>query len=218
LKGDKFFITATDTGAGKTYVTTALICALRDAGKDIIALKPVACGNRGNVINPDVAALLKAQGLPEREAEKINLYSFDAALAPSQAAAEEGRKIAPKELINWCSEQSKGHDICLIEGVGGLMAPLTEGFLVANWLARMPNYNVMLVVRSRLGGINHALLTLDKLNQIGRPPCRIIINDADNAGQGMLDRHAEAMAPFLAPAQLGLMESLKHNHVLSNAG
>jgi len=131
----RLFITATDTGAGKTYVTTALICALQDAGKDVIALKPVACGNGGEAINPDVAALLKAQGLPERDVEKINLYSFDAALAPSQAAAEEGRKIDPKELIDWCSEQSKGHEICLIEGVGGLMVPLAEWFLVADWLA-----------------------------------------------------------------------------------
>ena len=190
----RIFITATDTGAGKTYVTASLLRTLKEAGKDVIGLKPIAAGCEGAKLNPDVAALLKAQGLPESEAENINLYSFEAALAPSQSAAEEGRRIDPKELVGWCGEKSANHEISLIEGVGGLMVPLTEDYLVSDWLGDMPDCEVMLVVRARLGGINHALLTLDKLNQMGRPPKWVIINDADNVGQAMLDFHAQALS------------------------
>ncbi len=189
----RIFITATDTGAGKTYVTASLLRALKEAGKEVVGLKPVAAGCEGAKVNPDVSALLEAQGLPESDAANINLYSFDAALAPSQAAAEEGRLIDPQELVGWCKEKSGSHDISLIEGVGGLMAPLTEDYLVSDWLDDMPDCEVMLVVRARLGGINHALLTLDKLNYMGRPPRWVVINDTDNVGKEMIEAHAQAL-------------------------
>jgi len=205
----RIFVTATDTGAGKTYVTASLLRSLKESGRDAIGLKPVASGNEGEKINPDVAALLKAQGLPETEAASINLYSFDAALAPSQSAAEEGKSIKPRELVRWCEKKSKGHEISLIEGVGGLMVPLADNYLVSDWLADMPDCEVMLVVRARLGGINHALLTLDKLNRMGRPPRWVAVNDVDNDGPTMLDHHAESIRSFLSPA--ALIERVSHN-------
>jgi len=190
----RIFITATDTGAGKTYVTASLLRSLKGAGRDVIGLKPVASGSEGAGVSPDVAALLEAQGMPESAAANINLYSFDAALTPSQAAAEEDRSIDPHELLEWCKKQSSGHEISLIEGVGGLMVPLAEDYLLADWLSDMPDCEVMLVVRVRLGGINHALLTLDKLNRMGRPPRWVVINDVDNIGQAMLASHQSALA------------------------
>jgi dethiobiotin synthetase len=190
----RIFITATDTDAGKTYVTASLLRSLKRAGRDVIGLKPVASGSEGAPISPDVAALLKAQDMPESTAAYINLYSFAAALAPSQAAAGEERSVDPQTLVDWCKEQSSAHDISLIEGVGGLMVPLTEDYLVADWLGDMPDCEVMLVVRAKLGGINHALLTLDKLNLMGRAPRWIIINDAGNVGQAMLASHQSALA------------------------
>jgi len=160
----------------------------------VIGLKPIASGSEGAAISPDVAALLKVQDLPASAAASINLYSFDAALAPSQAAAEEGRNIDPQALVAWCKKQSVGHDISLIEGVGGLMVPLRQGYLVSDWLDDMPDCEVLLVIRARLGGINHALLTLDKLHRMGRSPRWIVINDADHVGQDMLARHKHALA------------------------
>lgn len=190
----RIFITGTDTGAGKTYVTASLLRTLKESGRDVIGLKPVASGNEEAKINADVATLLKGQGLPDSEAPNINLYSFDAALAPSQAAAKEGRTIDPKALVDWCREMSSNHEISLIEGVGGLMVPLAGNYLVSDWLGDMPDCEVMLVVRARLGGINHALLTLDKLKHMGRPPKWIIINDIDEVGQVMLEQHQAALA------------------------
>jgi dethiobiotin synthetase len=189
----RIFVTGTDTGAGKTYVTTALVHALREAGKDAVALKPVACGHEENTVNSDVSALLRAQGLPDEAAREINLYSFHAPLAPSQAAAREGLHIDRNRLIDWCREKSACHAMCLVEGVGGLMVPLAEDYLVSDWLLDLPDFEVLLVVRARLGGINHALLTLDKLNRMGRPPRWVIINDADGVGRDMVQMHQDAL-------------------------
>ena len=192
----RIFITATDTDAGKTYVTASLLRALKTAGRDVIGLKPIASGSEGAAISPDVAALLKAQDLADSAAANINLYSFNAALAPSQAAAEEGQNIDLQELVKWCEQQAEGHDISLIEGVGGLMVPLAEDYLVCDWLDDMPDCEVLLVVRTRLGGINHALLTLDKLQRMGRSPRWIVLNDADHVGQEMQAKHKHALEKY----------------------
>jgi len=183
----------------------------------VIGLKPIASGNEGAVVNADVSALLQAQAMSQDDASNINLYSFDAALAPSQAATAEGKSLDPKALLAWCQKKSTGHAISLIEGVGGLMVPLAENYLVSDWLGDMPDCEVILVVRARLGGINHALLTLDKLNHMGRPPRWIIINDADHVGQAMLDRHREALAAsHTRSTELILMPYLEENQRLSS--
>ncbi|HKJ83668.1 MAG TPA: dethiobiotin synthase [Mariprofundaceae bacterium] len=191
------FITATDTDAGKTFVTCGLHRALCEAGERVRALKPVACGHEGDGISPDVAALLQAQGMAPAQQAEINRYDFAAPLAPSQAAALEGGRIDETALLDWCRGHMQGTARCLFEGVGGLMVPLDERFLVSDWLAAMPDCQVLLVVRARLGGINHALLTLDRLHAMGRAPRWIVINDADGVGDAMVDRHVIALAPYL---------------------
>jgi len=195
--GIGIFITATDTDAGKTFVTASLARALAETELKICALKPVCCGRTTAQTNPDIKALLRAQGMPDTQTDAINLYDFTEFAAPSQAAAKEGRRIEPEKLVQWCDARTKGHDVTLIEGVGGLMVPLTEHFLVSDWLAAMPDCAVVLVVRTRLGGINHALLTLNQLHHMGREPAWVVLSDADGSGHAMLTRHAEAMSPFL---------------------
>jgi len=191
------FITATDTDAGKTFVTASLAHALVETELKICALKPVCCGRTAGQTNPDINILLRAQGMPDMQADAINLYDFAEFAAPGQAAAKEDRRIEPEKLVQWCDARTREHDITLIEGVGGLMVPLTEHFLVSDWLAAMPDCVVVLVVRTRLGGINHALLTLKQLHHMGREPAWVVLSDADGSGHAMLTRHAEAMSPFL---------------------
>jgi len=205
--GASVFITATDTNAGKTFVTASLAHALAETALKICALKPVCCGRTAGQTNPDIKALLRAQGMPDTQTDAINLYDFTEFAAPSQAASKEGRRIEPEKLVQWCAARAKEHDVTLIEGVGGLMVPLTEHFLVSDWLAAMPDCVVVLVVRTRLGGINHALLTLKQLHHMGREPAWVVLNDADGSGHAMLARHAEAMSPFLPPCTQQLLLS-----------
>jgi len=209
LNQSTIFVTATDTGAGKTAVTALLLRRLLAGGIDACALKPVASGLDAHGANEDIAALLAAAGRPATDsgigADAINLYRFALPAAPSLAAAAEGQAIDPAHLAAWCRERSRGRRVCLIEGVGGLMVPLTPDFLVRDWLAAMPGAKTLLVVPARLGAINHALLTLAELARIGRVPRWLVINDVAGGGKKMAAQIAEALIPHLAPATRLLM-------------
>jgi len=188
----KVFITGTDTGCGKSYVTSRLIRQL--AGRDIssIALKPVACGFDMGGLNEDVAQLLEAQGL--NDPGQVNLYSFARAASPNIAAAAENRNLDSAELVRWCEDRAAGFDVCLIEGVGGLMVPLDETFLVRDWMSDLRPCEVMMVIGAKLGAINHALLTLEQLKLAGMPPSYVVINAIDAA---YLSDVGTSVAPFL---------------------
>jgi len=171
------FITATDTDAGKTWVTNHLIHALLEQRKNVKAIKPIACGLNSNGVNDDVNILLDTQGLSQ--ASDINYCSFKKAAAPSIAALSEGKSIKPERLNTWCSKQASSVDLCLIESIGGLMVPITEHYLVSDWLLDMSNMPLILVVGAKLGCINHALLSLSYLSSINREPIWVIINSTD---------------------------------------
>ncbi len=190
------FITASDTDAGKTWVSTGLIHSMLQVGINVKALKPIACGIDAEGQNEDITALLNIQHL--QYVEDINLYCFQHPSAPALAAAAEHRCINPNQLITWCREKAEDADICLIEGVGGLMVPLTANYLVCDWIKDMPEVEVWLVVGCKLGSINHALLTMDKLNQTGRSPARIILNATNPDDNYRLESSLIAITPFLA--------------------
>jgi len=193
------FITATDTDAGKTWVTSQLTHALLKQRANVKALKPIACGLNANGDNDDVHTLLKVQDL--KLAADINLHTFAEPAAPSIAAAAEGKYIHPNDLVTWCQQHSHHADICLIEAIGGLMVPITPNYLVSDWLLAMPNMPVILVVRAKLGCINHALLSMSHLSHIGRKPTWIIINNSDGKQNTRNIKHA--LLPYISePSRL----------------
>lgn len=197
--GRRLFITATDTGAGKSYLTRLLIEEMLHRGIAARAVKPVAAGCNEEGVNEDVDLLMQAQGINDPAA--INLYSFALAASPNLAAAAESAAIEPARLVAWCRAQERGPELLLIEGVGGLMVPLTDDYLVSDWIADMVDYDVVVVVGSRLGCINHALLTLDKLQRMGRPPMAVVINNTGNAQAA--EQAAAALQPRIqAPTSL----------------
>ncbi|GAV21030.1 dethiobiotin synthetase [Mariprofundus micogutta] len=191
----KIFITGTDTDAGKTWVTASAVRSLLQQNRSVRALKPVACGLDTDGRNEDIETLLHAQGL--QNPDDICLYQFAKPAAPSQAAAEEGGQVAPQQLVHWCEEKSSDVEITLIEGVGGLMVPITDNWLVSDWIQAMPDAEVWLVIACKLGAINQTLLTLDKLKQIGRTPSRIFFNAAGNTSDTWIKPTLEAAQPFL---------------------
>jgi len=188
------FITATDTDAGKTWVTNHLIQALLEQRENVKALKPIACGFDADGKNGDVQKLLDTQGL--QHTSDINCYSFAKPAAPSIAAQAEGKSINAKHLKTWCLNEVNKVDLCLIEGIGGLMVPITPTYLVSDWIGNMPSMPVILVIGAKLGCINHALLTLSHLSSIGREPAWIIINNSD--GNQEINSIKTALLPLLS--------------------
>jgi len=191
----RILITGTDTGVGKTWLTIRAIRSLLQSGIHARAFKPVACGADASGSYEDIDSLLAVQELTDTDA--INLYRFAAAAAPAQAAAAEHRQLDSNRLIGWCRDASRPFDVALIEGVGGLMVPLTDTWLVSNWLGDMPECDVWLVVGCRLGAINHTLLTLSALHGMGRPPAHIFLNAVRPEDARWLSPTQQAIQPFV---------------------
>jgi len=194
----KVFITATDTDAGKTWVTASAVRSLLSQNEIVRALKPVACGLNNAGQNEDIQVLLSAQDL--QNPNNICLYRFEKPAAPSQAGDAEGKQVDPHELVGWCEEKSSDVEITLIEGVGGLMVPITYNWLVSDWIQAMPDAEVWLVVGCKLGAINQTLLSLDKLKQMGRAPTRIFFNATKPEQNDWVASTRKAVEPFLNQA------------------
>jgi len=164
-----YFITGTDTGVGKTYVTALLTRALRSAGLDTVALKPISCGDR-----EDAESLRNAIG-GELPLDAINPLWFDAPAAPLVAAREEGRAIERANLRDWYTALRQSRKSLLVEGVGGWLVPVAEGLGGAEFAAIF-DLPVVIVVANRLGCINHTLLTIESVRTRGFTCAGLIIN------------------------------------------
>jgi dethiobiotin synthetase len=155
-----FYLTGTDTDAGKTLATCALLQAFRAAGKTAVGMKPVAsgCVQSAEGWRNDDAVRLLANSDPNLNYELVNLFALPDATAPEIAAARAGITVTLPAIEQAFRELQARADIVLIEGVGGWMAPLATGLDQCE-LARRCGAPVILVVGMRLGCINHARLS-----------------------------------------------------------
>ena len=162
-----FFVTGTDTDAGKTTVAAGLLQAARRAGLSTAAVKPVASGCSGQPLrNSDALALLAECSLP-LDYTQVNPYAFEPAIAPHIAASEAGAALSAAQLAEAVARvQALGADFTLVEGAGGWRVPLGDRELYSE-LPRRLGLPVVLVVGVKLGCINHALLTAEAIRRDG---------------------------------------------------
>ena len=155
------FITGTDTGVGKTVVAAGLAMALRARGIKVGVMKPVATDCHGidnRLISFDAAFLLEAA---ENEYPPLTSPArFRNALAPHVASILEKREVDIKKIFRAYQELQKHYDFIIVEGIGGLMVPISKDYFVSN-LIREFRLPVLVVSRGGLGSINHTLLTID---------------------------------------------------------
>ena len=167
--GKTYFVTATDTDAGKTVVTCGLLAAARAKGFSTLALKPVAAGCQQTdqgLRNDDALALMQAMTL-SLPYEQINPLALEPAIAPHIAANEAGVKITLNRLVGYCrGALLTRHDLAFIEGAGGWRVPLNDREMLTG-LAKELNTSAILVVGMKLGCINHALLTVEAIMRDG---------------------------------------------------
>lgn len=156
------FVTGTDTGVGKTFVTCSLAALLRGLGHRIGVMKPVetGCVQRDGKLFPEDAARLKKASGSDEPLEKICPYRFVEPLAPSIAAERAGYSVDIDRILAVYDDIHSKNDVTLIEGAGGLMVPLLPSFTYADF-ARVAKLPIIVVAANRLGAINHLLLTLE---------------------------------------------------------
>ena len=176
-----FFITATGTGVGKTLTTCSLAWQLRLEGKSVTALKPVISGYDPADAGNDAGLILQSCGLaptPEMM-ETISPWRYRQPIAPSMAAAGEGNPVELGALVGFCREHAAlESDIVLVEGVGGVMAPLNDQTTVLDWMAAL-NWPVLLVAGGYVGTISHTLTAVAALASRGLKPAAIILSESD---------------------------------------
>ena len=177
--GRGILITATDTGAGKTYVTRLLGERLRREGVSVAPLKPVESGcapDAGGRPFPADAAALRDALSPGLAISSVCPYAFSAPLSPHLAARLEGVSVDPARIREAAQEAARGSDLLLVEGAGGITVELREGYSFAD-LARDLSLPVLIVAENRLGVLNHLRLTIRLLWSEGLPLFGVILND-----------------------------------------
>jgi len=171
------FVTGTDTGAGKTILSAALLAAMRAAGEPVIAHKPVVTGleEPQGEWPPDDELLALAAGM---SAEDVAPLRFGPAVSPHLAASMAGQRIEPSVLVENAraaiqrAADQKG--TVIIEGVGGLLVPLTDDFIVRD-LATALGLPLLIAARPGLGTINHTLLTLAAARAVGLRVAAVVL-------------------------------------------
>ena len=198
-----FFITATDTGVGKTLIACALLHAFARAGRRVVGMKPVAAGaarKAAGLSNEDVVQLRAAANV-EAPLELVNPYCFEPPIAPHLAAAQANVEIELDVIARAYAALATRAEVVIVEGVGGWRAPLNAMQDGADLAARL-GLPVILVVGIRLGCLNHALLTAHAIEERGLVCAGWIANRIDPR-MPEADRNVSALEQRLLAPLLG---------------
>jgi dethiobiotin synthetase len=201
-QGRVILITGTDTGAGKTVLTSLLLCHLRGTGCRALALKPFCSGDCGDV------QLLRACQDRELSADEINPWFFPEPVAPLVSARKHRRRVRLEKVAEHIESFRKYCDYLLVEGAGGLLVPLGEGYTVLDLIQRL-QCEVLIAAQNRLGILNHTLLTIRVLQGAGhapeRPPgwlrAKVALMDG-RRGDASSSTNRRILAELIAPVPL----------------
>ena len=163
------FVTGTDTEIGKTAITAGLAAVLKRRGINAGVMKPISAGGRAD------AKLLRRAARSDQPLDTINPIYLRDPLSPNIAARREEKILDLAPVFDAFNHLSKIHDYLLVEGVGGLLVPIADDFLVADLAARL-DLPLLIVARAALGTINHTLLTIEAARARGLQINSVIYN------------------------------------------
>ena len=170
------FVTGTDTHVGKTWVGKQLISAWVHHGIDVVPRKPVESGWVDDGKGSDAWALAKAAH-KTKTLDAICPNRFKAPVSPVLAASLEDRTLSLASLVPQCLQDVKEEQFLYVEGAGGFYSPLCQDGLNAD-LAMSLGLPVLLVVGNRLGCLNHALLTIEAIENNGLELMAVVLNSS----------------------------------------
>jgi dethiobiotin synthetase len=196
---ETFFITGSGTNVGKTLITAALAHQLLAQGRRVSALKPIISGYLAHGGN-DTATLLSSQrlaiNLPNIEA--ISPWRFKTPLAPSIAARREGMEIALSDVVEYCTI-SRTSEFTLIEGAGGVMAPINDRHTMLDWMEALGKPTI-LVAGTYLGAASHALTAGEMLRARGIAVQAVVVSESLDSAMDAVNT-AEMLRPFMSYAK-----------------
>ncbi len=174
------FIAGTDTDVGKTYITAGLAVTFRKMGIDVGVMKPFAAGTaqKKGFKSEDIEILSKAAQVNDPE-NLVNPQFFTIPASPY--TAWKNLKIKPKisTILASFKKLSRLHDVLLVEGMGGIMTPILKNYYVTNLIKEM-KIPTIIVARSKVGTVNHTIMTIKMCEKYKIPVKGIIINNFDD--------------------------------------
>jgi dethiobiotin synthetase len=202
------FISGTDTGVGKTWVTCLVARKVRETGLRVGVYKPACSGAMVNVggrrVCDDVERLAAATGFPVPR-DRVCPQQFAAPVAPPIAARLEDRRVDPQLLVRGALWWIGQVDLLLVEGAGGLLSPIGDDEAVAD-LAVEFGYPLLIVAADRLGTINHTLLTVEAAQCRGLRVAGIVVNRATRSQDASTAGNTAEIAQRCRAPVLGVVE------------
>lgn len=185
------FVTATDTGVGKTTISAALLHCLQNHGQIVHPLKPVETGvDHQNLTSSDTERLRRMVS-PSPKFEAVCPYAFPEPVAPVVCAEAAGLRIDLAKILSHMVHLSTPETFWVVEGSGGILSPLTARETIRDLIA-MINLPCLIIGKTSLGGVNHSLLTVESLQSSGISVCGLALNETVSRGcdpQEIRQRH-----------------------------
>ena len=205
------FITATDTDIGKTYVCAGLAHSLKKLDIDVGVMKPFACGvkQKTGFSSNDLTILSKAAVVNDTE-ELLNPFFFPIPASPYTAAKNLGVKIDINYLMKCFRKLDKIHDVMLVEGIGGIMTPILKDYAIIDLIKDL-EANTIIVTSSKIGTINHTIMTCNMCKNMKIPVKGLIINNFDSTGYPVSDLERDLSALTDLPVLCSLPHMPKFN-------
>jgi dethiobiotin synthetase len=166
------FVTGTGTEVGKTVVAAAIARSHAAEGARVAVFKPAVSGLESGG-ESDHALLRRAAGSSQSD-DEIAPYRYGPPVSPHLGAELAGEAIDPARLVAAARAAGDGADLLVCEGVGGLLVPLTLGYLVRD-LAREVDLPLVVVASPGLGTINHTLLTVEAARAVGLEVAAVVM-------------------------------------------
>ena len=179
---NSIFVTGSDTDVGKTFVTAGLAVTLRKMGIDVGIMKPFAAGSpqKKGFKSEDVEILSKAAQVSDSE-NLMNPQFFKMAASPYTASKDLKVKVRVDLVLSNFKKLSKLHSMLLVEGMGGIMTPILKNYFVSDLIKEM-RLPVVIVTRTKIGTVNHTIMTCKMCEKYKIPIKGIIINNFDSEG------------------------------------
>jgi len=202
-------VTGTDTGVGKTVFTALLARHLHERGTRVAALKPICSGGR------DDARALRAAMRDALTLDEINPWHFRAPLAPLLAAHRERKQVSLREVAAHVHQIAWRFPLVLVEGAGGLLSPLGEGFSTRELITAL-GAEPIVVARNQLGVVNHVRLTLEALPPLLAARARVVLMSPPHTDVASRTNH-KLLCEFVASARVFVLPFLRSPDNLATA-
>ena len=191
---NSLFVTGTDTDVGKTCITASIVSYLSKRNVNVGVMKPFASGYKATTdsVSNDVKILMKYAQVDD-PIDLVNPYFFEIPTSPYDACKQLNLEIEISKVIDSYKQLTSIHDIVIVEGIGGIMTPISKNYFVSDLISDL-QMNTIIVTGSKVGTVNHLMLTYQHVKEKNLSLNGFVINqnvfdgyDLSNLKQQIID-------------------------------